>query len=142
MAGAASSTHARFARLLAAKPRIILGSASKSRRSIMDELAERHGFAYEVLTADIDEKAVRRDTPEALVVALAHAKADAILERLRKGGDEGGSGGDAYLITCDQVRGRVCACVRLMITRAAWRTRARKEGASTRRASKQASSTT
>ena len=101
-------TDARFARLLATKPRIILGSASKSRRSIMDELAAKHGFSYEVRTADIDEKAVRRDTPEALVLALAHAKADAILERMRSddggAGAGGGASGDAYLITCDQVR--------------------------------------
>ena len=33
-------------------------------------------------TADIDEKAIRRDNPEDLVVAIAQAKADEIISKL------------------------------------------------------------
>ncbi|PWZ58247.1 hypothetical protein Zm00014a_004758 [Zea mays] len=37
-------------------------------------------------SADIDEKAIRKENPEELVVALAHAKADAILEKMQNNG--------------------------------------------------------
>ena len=67
----------------------------------MDELCQEHSFAYEVLTADIDEKAIRVPEPEDLVMKLAHAKADAILEKLRAAGGAAASAG--FLITCDQV---------------------------------------
>lgn len=77
----------RLARLFSSKPRIILGSASSSRRAIMDELARQHGFSYEVRTADIDEKAIRLPSPPELVTALAKAKADAIVEKLRASGE-------------------------------------------------------
>lgn len=68
----------------------------------MDELAAEYGFSYTVSTAGIDEKAIREPDPRALVVALAHAKADAIIARLRSG-DEVGAGRRGVLITCDQV---------------------------------------
>ena len=71
--------------------------ARGSRAAILDALAESYGFTYEVVKADIDEKAIRQDDPRDLVLALARAKAAAIRERL------GGSGDAGLLITCDQV---------------------------------------
>lgn len=65
----------------------------------MDELAEEHKFSYEVVTADIDEKAIREPKPEDLVIKLAHAKADAIIAKLQANG----STPTGFLITCDQV---------------------------------------
>jgi septum formation protein len=84
----------------------------------MDSLASQYSFKYEVLKADIDEKAIRHDSPRDLVLALAHAKADALLQKLAAadsgnsssnstaagGAAHGGSSsGDTFLITCDQV---------------------------------------
>jgi len=48
---------------------------------VMDELAQQFGFSYSTVAADIDEKAIRVDDPSDLVMALAHAKAAAILSR-------------------------------------------------------------
>jgi septum formation protein len=92
----------RFIDALRPRPRLILGSASRSRRAIMDELAQRYGFSYEVATADIDEKAIRCPLPGELVVTLAHAKARAIISRLQLQAPppEPLSG---FLVTCDQV---------------------------------------
>lgn len=70
--------------------KIILGSGSRGRKEVL----EQAGIDFEVLTADIDEKAIRYDNPRKLVLALAHAKADAILPKI----DE-----SALLITADQV---------------------------------------
>ena len=94
-----------FRRFLAAAPppRIILGSSSSSRRAIMDGLASAFGFAYEVRTADIDEKAIRHAAPEELVMALGSAKADAILAKMAAEAPAAPGGGDGYLLTCDQV---------------------------------------
>lgn len=78
--------------------KIILGSASQPRRVVMQELSEEYGFSFQVMTADIDEKVIRRPTAQQLVVALAHAKAQAIRQRLEDKGEL-----DGYLITCDQV---------------------------------------
>jgi septum formation protein len=119
---------ARFAKFANAEHsktrRVILGSSSSSRRAIMDELLAGYpGLSYEVVTADINEKALRDPKPEALVKQLAHAKADAIVAKLRAaatGGGEAAAGAaapaaaaaaaaaptdenPAYLITCDQV---------------------------------------
>ena len=58
---------------------LILGSQSASRKAILSGL----GVPFTVCVAGIDEQAIRRDTPEELVLALARAKADAILARLR-----------------------------------------------------------
>ncbi|KAG6767934.1 hypothetical protein POTOM_026825 [Populus tomentosa] len=58
---------------------IILGSSSLARRQILNEM----GYEFTVVTADIDEKSIRKDNPEELVMALAEAKANAIIERLR-----------------------------------------------------------
>jgi septum formation protein len=65
--------------------KIILGSKSFTRKAILTEM----GVEYDVVTADIDEKAIRKETPEELVMALAMAKADAIVARLDK--DEDGA---------------------------------------------------
>lgn len=84
--------------------RIILGSSSSSRRQLMDELAAAQAFTYEVLTADIDEKAIRHDDPQTLVTQLAHAKADAIIQKLKTTTESSSSSPLAgLLITCDQV---------------------------------------
>ncbi|GAX76057.1 hypothetical protein CEUSTIGMA_g3500.t1 [Chlamydomonas eustigma] len=95
---------------LSSKPKIILGSASSSRKKIMDDLASQYGFNYTVKTADIDEKAIRFQDPHQLVLALGHAKRDAILSKLAAETSTSGSisssedhNTNAYLITCDQV---------------------------------------
>ena len=58
--------------------KIILGSSSVARRKILSEM----GYLFTIMTADIDEKSIRKETPEDLVMALAEAKAEAILQRL------------------------------------------------------------
>lgn len=50
--------------------KIILGSSSMARRQILAEM----GYEFEIVTADIDEKSIRREKPEELVMALAEAK--------------------------------------------------------------------
>lgn len=53
------------------------------------------GYKFEVVPADIDEKAIRSDIPKDLVFQLAHAKATALIPRLPKT--------RSLLITSDQV---------------------------------------
>ncbi|XP_038905430.1 7-methyl-GTP pyrophosphatase isoform X1 [Benincasa hispida] len=60
--------------------KIILGSSSVARRKILSEM----GYEFTIMSADIDEKAIRKERPEELVVALAEAKADAIISNLQK----------------------------------------------------------
>jgi septum formation protein len=73
----------------------------------MDEIVAEHGFTYDVVTADIDEKAIRVEDPQELVMKLAHAKADAIIEKLKTASatatDNGNNSIEGLLITCDQV---------------------------------------
>ena len=69
---------------------IILGSSSQWRQGIMSKL----GIPFEVMTADIDEKAVRHDVPEEMVVLIAKAKAAALLPKIKE---------PSILITADQV---------------------------------------
>lgn len=52
------------------------------------------GCQFEIMTADIDEKAIRNENPERLTLLLAHAKADALLPNIREA---------SILITSDQV---------------------------------------
>ncbi|WVY90823.1 hypothetical protein V8G54_036337 [Vigna mungo] len=59
--------------------KIILGSASVARRKILAEM----GYQFTIMTADIDEKSIRKETPEELVMALAEAKANAIISKLQ-----------------------------------------------------------
>uniref|UniRef100_A0A0E0MG80 Maf-like protein n=1 Tax=Oryza punctata TaxID=4537 RepID=A0A0E0MG80_ORYPU len=58
--------------------KLILGSSSVARKHILAEM----GLEFEVMTADIDEKSIRRENPDELVTVLAEAKADAIMSRL------------------------------------------------------------
>lgn len=73
-----------------ANMKIILGSASKGRRRVL----ENAGYEFEVMAADIDEKAIRFRDPRKLTLALAHAKADALIPKIQE---------PAILITSDQV---------------------------------------
>ncbi|KFM24175.1 Maf-like protein [Auxenochlorella protothecoides] len=94
-----ASTQASKPAWLGPTSRILLGSSSKSRRGIMDELAAELGFSYECASADIDEQAIRHEDPHQLVRQLAAAKADAIASRLASQG----TAPSGLLITCDQV---------------------------------------
>jgi septum formation protein len=87
-----------------AAKKILLGSGSSTRKAIVNEM----GFEFEVVKADIDERAIGDRSSdigvEDLVLLLANAKADAILERLS---DEQKT---KVLLTADQVvtyRGKV-----------------------------------
>ncbi|MBI2550954.1 Maf family protein [Candidatus Uhrbacteria bacterium] len=71
--------------------KLILGSSSKWRAKVL-ESAGIHVDGF--LSPDIDEKAIRHADPERLVLALAHAKADALLPRIQE---------PVLLITVDQV---------------------------------------
>lgn len=57
-------------------------------------MLEEMGIDCEVIPPNIDEKAIRLHDPRQLVLALAHAKADALVSRISE---------PAYLITSDQV---------------------------------------
>ncbi|MFA7244624.1 MAG: Maf family protein [Candidatus Magasanikbacteria bacterium] len=70
--------------------KIILGSQSKSRRKIMENM----GYNFESMNPNIDEKAIRFDDPKQLTLALAHAKADALLPKISE---------PSLLVTSDQV---------------------------------------
>ncbi|KAL9667314.1 hypothetical protein QQ045_001665 [Rhodiola kirilowii] len=59
--------------------KLILGSSSVARRQIVTEM----GYDFTIVTADIDEKGIRKDKPEELVMALAETKADAIVSKLQ-----------------------------------------------------------
>ncbi|XP_065630442.1 uncharacterized protein LOC112029510 isoform X5 [Quercus suber] len=50
--------------------KIVLGSSSIARRKILAEM----GYEFTIMTADIDEKCIRKEKPEDLVMALAEAK--------------------------------------------------------------------
>ncbi|KAL4372590.1 uncharacterized protein LOC107472276 isoform X4 [Arachis duranensis] len=78
--------------------KIILGSSSVARRKILSEM----GYEFTKMTADIDEKSIRKETPEELVMALAEAKAEAILQKLPVD-DYLKDAEPTLLITCDQV---------------------------------------
>lgn len=69
--------------------KIVLGSQSKSRTSLLDR-AGMHG--YETMSADIDEKAIIETDPWKRVLVLAHAKAGVLIPKCNK---------DAILITSD-----------------------------------------
>ncbi|XP_057955908.1 uncharacterized protein LOC131149393 isoform X2 [Malania oleifera] len=78
--------------------KIILGSSSKARRQILEEM----GYDFTIMTADIDEKGIRKEKPEELVMALAEAKADAIVSNLQAMGySEEDSDTTTLLITAD-----------------------------------------
>ncbi|KAH0680572.1 maf-like protein DDB_G0281937 isoform X1 [Solanum tuberosum] len=106
--------------------KLILGSSSTARKKILGDM----GYEFTTMSADIDEKAIRKEKPEDLVMALAEAKADAIISKFRKIenlekdvnptilvaadtaeaiiprvsiGESEGDAGPTLLITCDQV---------------------------------------
>jgi hypothetical protein len=76
--------------------RVILGSKSSTRRLLLSSM----GVEYEMLNPEIDEKAIRDKEAEKLVLALAHAKADALLKREEV---KQATEGTTLLVTCDQV---------------------------------------
>ncbi|VAH94872.1 unnamed protein product [Triticum turgidum subsp. durum] len=79
--------------------KIILGSSSPARRAILSDM----GYQFATMSADIDERAIRREKPEELVKALAEAKADAIKLNLVDGcGDGDSRDRPTLLITSDQ----------------------------------------
>ena len=114
-------------------PRLILGSGSPTRKAILGEM----GIRFNVMTADIDERAIGERALDAaaadddadsaatwggdvavaraasLVTAIAHAKADALLDRIAAAADDdggaagatssGGGGAPSLLLCCDQV---------------------------------------
>ncbi|KAF7047610.1 hypothetical protein CFC21_056515 [Triticum aestivum] len=77
--------------------KIILGSSSPARRAILSDM----GYEFTVMSADIDERAIRREKPEELVKALAEAKADTIQLNLR---NRDSRDLPTLLITSDQVK--------------------------------------
>ncbi|KAL1815499.1 hypothetical protein ACET3Z_018073 [Daucus carota] len=82
--------------------KIILGSSSMARRKILGDM----GYEFTIMTADIDEKAIRMDKPEDLVVTIAEAKADAIIARLKtmdQSVEDASSKEPTLLITADTV---------------------------------------
>ncbi|MFA6338951.1 MAG: Maf family nucleotide pyrophosphatase [Candidatus Paceibacterota bacterium] len=70
--------------------KIILGSQSKGRKQIFEEM----GYQFEVMSSNIDEKAIRFEDPKELTLALAKAKAEALKPQILE---------SAILITSDQV---------------------------------------
>ena len=70
--------------------KLILGSASQSRQHLLKQA----GYEFTVVHADIDEKSIRDPDAQKLALRLAHAKADALMERIIE---------PALLITVDQV---------------------------------------
>lgn len=69
---------------------IILGSQSKYRKGVLKEL----GYKFETMSSDIDEKAIRDDDPNELILKLARAKNDALKNKI---------GAEDILITSDQI---------------------------------------
>lgn len=70
--------------------KIILGSQSKGRKKILEEM----GILFEVMSSNIDEKAIRFENPKELVLELAKAKAKVLIPKISE---------PAILITSDQV---------------------------------------
>ncbi|KAI4381713.1 hypothetical protein MLD38_007763 [Melastoma candidum] len=79
--------------------KLILGSSSMARRRILEDM----GYDFSIVTADIDEKAIRKDKPEELVTTLAEAKADAIVSGLDSTHFTKGDAQPTLLITADTV---------------------------------------
>ncbi|PAN43019.1 hypothetical protein PAHAL_8G204700 [Panicum hallii] len=79
--------------------KLILGSSSVARKHILEEM----GLEFQVMTADIDEKSIRRENPDDLVMVLAEAKADAIMSRLNIADYQKEGSQPTLLITSDIV---------------------------------------
>lgn len=78
--------------------KLILGSSSVARQQILAEM----GYQFTLMTADIDERAIRMEKPEDLVMVLAEAKADAIISKLQTS-DYKNDAEPTLLITADIV---------------------------------------
>lgn len=78
--------------------KLILGSSSVHRQKVLSEM----GYDFTIMTAEIDEKSIRRDTPEEMVMAIAEAKAEAIIPKLSIA-DWKDDADPSILITGDQV---------------------------------------
>ncbi len=70
--------------------KIVLGSQSPWRKKILEKM----GYTFDVLVSDFDEKSIRFDDPVKLTLALANAKAEVLVPKLKE---------DTILITSDQV---------------------------------------
>ncbi|KAI3460326.1 hypothetical protein Pfo_016989 [Paulownia fortunei] len=79
--------------------KIILGSSSVARKKILADM----GFEFTTMAADIDEKAIRKEKPEDLVMALAEAKADAIVGKLQNIGNQEKDAQPTLIIAADTV---------------------------------------
>jgi len=71
---------------------VVLGSSSKWRQGVF--LRRFPEYGAEFMDPAIDEKAIRAERPENMTIAIAEAKADALLPRLEK---------EVLLLTLDQV---------------------------------------
>lgn len=70
--------------------KIILGSKSPWRKKVLEDA----GYSFDVMTADIDEKAIRSEDYKQLPILIARAKAKALIGRIQE---------PAILITSDQI---------------------------------------
>ncbi|XP_027094017.1 uncharacterized protein [Coffea arabica] len=77
--------------------KVILGSSSVARKKILADM----GYQFTTMSADIDEKATRKEKPEELVMALAEAKADAIISKFQNIQNEGKDVKPTILIAAD-----------------------------------------
>ncbi|KAL9257412.1 7-methyl-GTP pyrophosphatase-like protein [Drosera capensis] len=79
--------------------KLILGSSSIYRRQVLADM----GYAFRIMTANIDEKAIRKEKPEDLVMAIAEAKADAIVPKLQIRDNQVKDAEPTLLVTADTV---------------------------------------
>ena len=70
--------------------KIILGSSSKPRQEILKNL----GYEFEIVKPEVDEKAIRCEDPKELVLKIANAKADDVINKVS---------GDAIVIASDSI---------------------------------------
>lgn len=70
--------------------------------ALFQELSEEYGFDFDIMTAEIDERSLgdRTKDPEKLVLKLAHAKAQSLIQKLDQTPK---TGKQHFLVTCDQV---------------------------------------
>jgi predicted house-cleaning NTP pyrophosphatase (Maf/HAM1 superfamily) len=72
------------------------------RAALLLELSQEYGFDFDIMTAEIDERSLgdRTKNPEQLVLQLASAKAQALIQQLHRNESKAMQ---HLLITCDQV---------------------------------------
>ena len=75
---------------------LLLASASPARRRLL----EQAGIPHRVMVSGVDEDGIHADDPRELVQKLAQAKASAVRERLRAGGDDASV---TAVLGCDSV---------------------------------------